>query len=96
MLLRRRRLSRRVAVLLAAIGALLAAAGICVAVLWVTTPGVGDAPVHVAAILRAHGGQAIGRPLPGRVARATVAVEDKRFYHHGAIDPEALARAAWQ
>jgi penicillin-binding protein 1C len=32
--------------------------------------------------------------IPERVAQATVAAEDKRFYHHLGIDPIAVARAA--
>jgi penicillin-binding protein 1A len=38
----------------------------------------------------------VGPQLPARLARATVAVEDARFYRHGAVDPLALARAAVQ
>jgi penicillin-binding protein 1A len=33
--------------------------------------------------------------LPPHVWQAFVAIEDKRFYHHGAIDPRGIARAAW-
>jgi len=33
--------------------------------------------------------------LPAHVARAFLAVEDRRFYEHGAIDPRAIARAAY-
>jgi penicillin-binding protein 1A len=29
------------------------------------------------------------------LAKATVAVEDRRFYHHGGLDYHAIARAAW-
>jgi penicillin-binding protein 1A len=32
--------------------------------------------------------------VPKRLQLATVAIEDQRFYEHGAIDPEAIARAA--
>jgi penicillin-binding protein 1A len=28
--------------------------------------------------------------------KATVAIEDRRFYHHGGVDYEAIARAAWR
>lgn len=34
--------------------------------------------------------------IPGRVARATLALEDRRFYRHAGIDPIAVARALWQ
>ncbi len=32
--------------------------------------------------------------IPKDVQRATVAIEDERFYNHGGIDPEGIARAA--
>ncbi|MGC1851951.1 MAG: transglycosylase domain-containing protein [Solirubrobacterales bacterium] len=32
--------------------------------------------------------------VPKSLQRATVAIEDERFYEHGGIDPEAIARAA--
>jgi penicillin-binding protein 1C len=34
--------------------------------------------------------------LPDRVARATLALEDRRFFDHPGVDVLALARAAWQ
>jgi penicillin-binding protein 1A len=33
--------------------------------------------------------------LPAYVPQAFLAAEDKRFYHHGAVDPLGIARAAW-
>jgi penicillin-binding protein 1A len=30
------------------------------------------------------------------LSRATVAIEDRRFYQHGGIDPQGIARALWQ
>ncbi len=33
--------------------------------------------------------------LPGHVAQAFVAIEDRRFYRHWGIDPRGLARAFW-
>jgi len=33
--------------------------------------------------------------LPDRVARATLALEDRRFFDHPGVDPFAVARAAW-
>jgi penicillin-binding protein 1A len=43
----------------------------------------------------------VRQPLPAkklpRVLRdATVAIEDRNFYHHGALDYEGIARAAWE
>ncbi|HET6606199.1 MAG TPA: transglycosylase domain-containing protein [Rhodopila sp.] len=34
--------------------------------------------------------------LPPRVVSATLAVEDRRFWHHPGVDPRAVLRAAWQ
>src|SRR6476619_2649107 len=33
------------------------------------------------------------RRMPGNVKRATIAIEDKRFYQHGGYDPQAIIRA---
>jgi penicillin-binding protein 1A len=30
------------------------------------------------------------------IPRATVAIEDRRFYEHGGVDPEGIARAFWE
>jgi penicillin-binding protein 1A len=55
-------------------------------------PGVGDAHARIATELRAHHSHSVLVPPDERVARAVVAIEDKRFFHHGAIDPIAVAR----
>jgi len=34
--------------------------------------------------------------LPQVLKDATVAIEDKNFFEHGALDPEGIARAAWE
>jgi penicillin-binding protein 1A len=34
--------------------------------------------------------------LPQTIKDATVAIEDKNFWEHGALDPEGIARAAWK
>ncbi len=34
--------------------------------------------------------------LPRLLKDATVAIEDKNFFEHGALDPEGIARAAWE
>jgi penicillin-binding protein 1A len=34
--------------------------------------------------------------LPRTLEDATIAIEDKNFYKHGAIDPEGIVRAAWE
>jgi penicillin-binding protein 1A len=36
------------------------------------------------------------KSLPQDLKDATVAIEDKNFYSHGALDPEGIARAAWK
>jgi penicillin-binding protein 1A len=36
------------------------------------------------------------KALPQTLKDATVAIEDKNFYHHGALDFEGIARAAWK
>src|SRR5208337_2842111 len=33
--------------------------------------------------------------IPRRFALATLALEDRRFYSHGGVDPRAILRAAW-
>lgn len=63
-------------------------------VLYATLPDVSDAETRVQALLHAHGGVDTGLPLPSRVGRAIVAIEDERFYTHHGIDLLALLRAA--
>ena len=36
------------------------------------------------------------RALPQVLKDATIAIEDRNFYHHGGIDPAGIARAAWK
>jgi len=36
------------------------------------------------------------KALPRSLEEATVAIEDKNFFKHGAIDPEGIVRAAWE
>src|SRR4029079_13713403 len=43
----------------------------------------------------------VRQPVPPSALRqtlrdATVAIEDKNFFHHGALDYEGIARAAWK
>src|SRR4051812_18576857 len=61
--------------------------------LYLGVPGVGDAPQRVRSELRAHGGTPLPCPPPARVASAVIAVEDARYWHHGAVDPVAIGRA---
>lgn len=58
-----------------------------------TLPGVGDSEARVAHILRSHSGRDARVSPHSRVARAVVAIEDRRFYSHGALDFVAIARA---
>jgi membrane peptidoglycan carboxypeptidase len=55
-------------------------------------PGVGDARARIAAELTSHRGQMVAVRPRERIARALVAVEDERFFQHGAVDPIAIAR----
>ena len=34
--------------------------------------------------------------IPQELKEATVAIEDRRFYNHGGIDPSAIVRAGWE
>jgi penicillin-binding protein 1A len=34
--------------------------------------------------------------LPQSLEEATIAIEDKNFYEHGAVDPDGIVRAAWK
>ena len=36
------------------------------------------------------------RAMPQTLRDATVAIEDKNYFHHGALDPAGIARAAWK
>ncbi|HEY8810517.1 MAG TPA: transglycosylase domain-containing protein [Solirubrobacterales bacterium] len=36
------------------------------------------------------------KALPQNLEDATVAIEDRNYFHHGAIDPAGIARAAWK
>ncbi|MEA2281569.1 MAG: hypothetical protein QOK21_2176 [Solirubrobacteraceae bacterium] len=55
-------------------------------------PPTRDAAARVERILHAHGATFVRVPTGARVARAIVAVEDQRFFEHGAIDPVAVGR----
>jgi penicillin-binding protein 1A len=37
-----------------------------------------------------------GRTMPQMLRNATVAIEDRNFFNHGALDPAGIARAAWK
>jgi membrane peptidoglycan carboxypeptidase len=55
-------------------------------------PGVGDAQARIAAEMGTHHGRVVPIRPHDRIARAVVAVEDERFFEHGAVDPIAIAR----
>jgi membrane peptidoglycan carboxypeptidase len=76
---------------LAALVALAAVSCACGA-LYGSLPSTGDAVARVEQILRAHGARFAAIPDGTRVSRAVVAVEDQRFFDHGAIDPVAVGR----
>lgn len=80
---------RKIAVgALACVAVLAGAAG----ALFGSLPGVDDAPTRVAQILRGHGGRLVTVVPRDRVARAIVAIEDERYFSHGAVDPIAVGR----
>jgi membrane peptidoglycan carboxypeptidase len=86
---RRRRRARALGIAaLAGVACCSAAAG----ALYADLPGVADAPARVDAIAHAHGGRTLLVAVASRAARATVAIEDRRFFQHGAIDPVAIGR----
>jgi membrane carboxypeptidase/penicillin-binding protein PbpC len=59
------------------------------------SPGVGAAEARIHAVLAREGSADTGAPAPRRLAEATVAVEDRRFCHHGALDLLAVGRVVW-
>jgi len=74
--------------LIVVVALIVAGAGVYYAAL----PGVEDAEARIHRRLRTHAGVETGK-LPRRIAGAVVAVEDRRFYDHGALDVRALLRA---
>lgn len=74
--------------LLVVVASVAAAAG----ALYGSLPDVRDARARVAGVLITHRGSYVHLASSTRVARAIVAVEDERFFSHGAIDPIAVAR----
>ncbi|HEV7215000.1 MAG TPA: biosynthetic peptidoglycan transglycosylase, partial [Chloroflexota bacterium] len=77
------------------VGAVLAVIAFLATELYLATlPSVAGAPARVQALLTQHGGLPVSTP-PTRVAAATVAVEDRRFYVHHGLDSLGLLRAGW-
>jgi membrane peptidoglycan carboxypeptidase len=88
---RRRRLVRGASILLGAVIVGLVAGAAFLASL----PAVGNAPARVSTILAAHGGTPSGGPAAGKLGRAVVAVEDRRFYSNIFLNiAEGAARAS--
>lgn len=58
-------------------------------------PDVNDAESRVDAILATHHSHDSGQPVPEKLGRAIVAVEDARFYEHHGIDVQGVTRALW-
>lgn len=88
----RRRWLRIVEIVLLAIVVFLIAAAF---IAYRAAPSVDDAEKRAKLILIHHVGRDAGLPVPSRVAAATVAIEDRRFYDHGALDVRGLGRALW-
>jgi membrane peptidoglycan carboxypeptidase len=87
------RLRRKAAVALACAAlVLLAGAAGAAGTLYASLPGVADAGRR--AVARLGGAPPVtATALPRRVATAVVAVEDERYWRHGAVDPIAIGRA---
>ena len=85
----RRRLRRRVVLCFVDL------IGVATALVMLTAPGVLDAPARVAAVDTAHHSHPVDVTVSDRIAMATVAAEDERFYSHHGIDTPGLLRAAW-
>jgi penicillin-binding protein 1A len=82
-----------------AAGALLATcalSALAAGLIYGSVPEVGDAAGRATALDRAHGGHVVAVTRSERVARAIVAVEDKRFFEHGALDPLAIGRVLFR
>ncbi len=62
---------------------------------YLLTPGVGDAERRARRIALSHGGADLPGVARTHLTQALVAIEDRRFYEHGALDPLALGRATW-
>lgn len=60
-----------------------------------TLPSTRDAEARVDDILRHSGARDGGSPPPLYIGRATVAIEDRRFYNHHGIDTMGILRAGW-
>lgn len=62
---------------------------------YLIAPGVGDAEARAHRVAIENGGSDYKRVSDTRLAQAVVAVEDRRFYDHGALDLIALGRSTW-
>jgi len=80
----------RVAVMTVLAGCALSA--VTAGLIYGSVTGVSDATRRAAALQRVHGARPARITRGERVARAIVAVEDKRFWKHGALDPLAIGR----
>lgn len=88
---RRRRFLRRLA---ATVGVLVTVLVLLSVVLWLVTPGVGDARARTDALLAAHDAPSLHGNVPSKVAAALVATEDSRFYSHSGLDARGALRGA--
>jgi membrane peptidoglycan carboxypeptidase len=89
---RGRRWPRRLA---ATVGALVLVFAVAAGVLFVATPGVGDAEQRATALDRSHGVADLTTPVAPRFVAALTATEDSRFFSDHGIDPQGVARAVW-
>jgi penicillin-binding protein 1A len=78
----------------AVLGVLVVLLTVVSALVWVASPGVGDARARTDALLAEHGSASIGTDVPGKVAAALIATEDTRFYSHSGLDLRGALRGA--
>ena len=102
--LRRRRMLRIVLVMCACWAVVFGVLGTYIAYEWVRAPGLDEVTPNSADARARAAERTPGAPpplhipiramqMPVNLRNATVAIEDQRFYHHGAIDAKAVIRA---
>jgi penicillin-binding protein 1A len=87
----RRRWARRLGLVVTGVAVVLV---VVAGAFYASLPGVGDASARLSSILHLHEGRRVAVAPSAKVARAIVAVEDERFFSHGALDFVALGRVA--
>ncbi|MDF3291568.1 biosynthetic peptidoglycan transglycosylase [Streptomyces silvisoli] len=84
--------ARRATVVVVSVAAVVAVLG---GILYVATPGVGDAGKRVRAQAAAHHVNVPHSPIPHKIAAALVSTEDSRFFTNPGVDLPSVARATY-